>query len=458
MVVAVPPLTEELGRRVWPGLLPTFEDSAAAPGSLKASDAIDMTSRPRLSDEVVFTVDAPRADFWRGETFDRWDGRTWTRSDPQVVALDRDGGAVALVTDEYDLAARGGEELRQTFRVEARFSEIVFAAPSPVSVRSDKLVVGRPDGTAGVVGGFGRGSVYTVTSRSLLPTEEALRAADARAVPEEVLDRYAQPPVATPRVRALAEEIAAGAPTTYDTIRAFEAWLGANTRYSLDAPLSPAGVDVVDHFLFESRLGWCEQVASSLVVMARAVGIPARLATGFVPGELDPLSGRFVVRERDAHAWAEVWFPGIGWQGFDPTASVPLAGEAAPAGSWIDAARRNAPQLAVALAVAAWAVSAAPRLVRAARRRAARRRSWPARTLARLERIGRSAGRPRAPAETPREYARAIAARIGDPRLEVVGDAVDRALFAPGGAGADEVRHAEEILASAARAGPAPRG
>ena len=110
-------------------------------------------------------------------------------------------------------------------------------------------------------------------------------------------------------------------------MRAIESWLGANTKYSLNAPLSPSNVDVVDDFLFRSRVGWCEQIASSLVVLARSAGIPARLVTGFVPGSRDALTGRFVVRERDAHAWAEIYFPGIGWQGFDPTASVPLAGD-----------------------------------------------------------------------------------------------------------------------------------
>ena len=72
--------------------------------------------------------------------------------------------------------------------------------------------------------------------------------------------------------------------------------------------------------------------------MARSVGVPARLATGFIPGEFDQAGGRFIVRERDAHAWAEVWFPETGWVTFDPTAAVPLAGteEATPGAAAID--------------------------------------------------------------------------------------------------------------------------
>ena len=84
----------------------------------------------------------------------------------------------------------------------------------------------------------------------------------------------------------------AGATTTFDKVRAIEDWMGAHTEYSLNAPLSPPNVDVVDDFLFRSRIGWCEQIASSLVVLARSVGIPARLVTGFVPGTQDALTGR----------------------------------------------------------------------------------------------------------------------------------------------------------------------
>lgn len=448
----VPTLTEQLGRRVWPGVAPSFGDLLDAPASLRATEQLDMAARPRLSDRVVFTVDAPRAAFWRGETFDAWDGRTWARSDPSQFSLHRtSAGAVPVPAGVGDDGAESGEEMRQTFHVETRFAEVVFAAPSPRVVQTDRPLLGRPDGTVAVAGareGFGRGSVYTVVSRSVRVTEDDLRRAGA-AVPEPILAAYAQEPASTTeRVRALAREITAPVHGTYDKIRALEEWLGAHTVYSLDAPLSPPGVDVVDDFLFRSRVGWCEQIASSLVVMARTVGIPARLATGFVPGSRDALSGRFVVRERDAHAWAEVYFPGIGWQGFDPTASVPLAGEARTGGSWLASVRRHALPAALAVAVLVLVVRAAPRLrARAARRRAARA-SWGARALTRLERTGRRVGRARAPAETPQEYARALAARLGRPALEAVGAAIDADGFSATGASPSARAEADAVLAS----------
>jgi transglutaminase-like putative cysteine protease len=443
-VAIVPTATDHLGRKVWPGVLPSLDDAIAAPGSLRASRELDMTNRPRLSERVVFTVDAPRPEFWRGEIFDRFDGQTWTRSDDRRRPLPHSGDTYQLFVDPYDAGAQDGEATRQTFRIETGFSQLLFAAPSAVEVQSDQVLVGRPDGTAIVDGGFGKDAVYTVTSRSSLATEEDLRAAPGD-IPEEIRSRYAAMPDTTARVRALAERITANQTTTYDKIRAIEAWLATNTRYSLDAPLSPRGVDVVDHFLFESQLGWCEQVSSSLAVLARSVGIPARLATGFVPGEKDGLSGRFVVRERDAHAWTEIYFPGVGWQGFDPTARVPLAGEAGAARSWIENLRAHAVELAILLALLGWLVVSAPRLLAAYRRRMARRRSWAIRSQARLERLGRKAGRPRRPAETPREYARAVADAVGDPRLAGVGEVIDEEIFAAHGA-APPARAAAELV------------
>jgi hypothetical protein len=98
-------------------------------------------------------------------------------------------------------------------------------------------------------------------------------------------------------------------------------------QYDLQAPVPPEGVDAVDDLLFGSQLGFCEQIASALAVMLRTQGVPTRLATGYVPGERDRVTGVFEVRASDAHAWVEVWFPETGWQAFDPTADVPLAGE-----------------------------------------------------------------------------------------------------------------------------------
>jgi len=80
-------------------------------------------------------------------------------------------------------------------------------------------------------------------------------------------------------------------------------------------------MDAVEYFLFEQKRGYCEQFSSSLAVMARSQGIPARVVTGYAPGEYNPFTGYYDVRASDAHAWVEVYFPGYGWSTFDPTPS-----------------------------------------------------------------------------------------------------------------------------------------
>lgn len=422
--------------------------------SVLSYDRVDLRGRPRLSDAVVFTVKSAAPDFWRAATFDVWDGVAWTRSDDRLDPVGwRDEGS-ALPPVPYDVAAATGEAMEQTVTVEAPVMESLFAAPTPVEVRSRHLVGVRPDGTAAFLEPLGRGATYTVTSRRAFATETTLRAA-TRSAPSEVLARYASPPETTERVRRLAFAVTAGAPTVYDKVRALERWLGANTRYSLDAPSSPDGVDAVDHFLFASRLGWCEQVASSLTVMLRSVGIPARFTTGFVTGERHPVSGRYVVRERDAHAWVEVYFPGVGWQGFDPTASVPLAGEAPRPRSAAWSMALVALALGSVMVVGGSAGPLARRLRGWAGRRGPRHgRAWAAGALARLDRIGSRAGRARRAGETPVEFGRALARLLGTPELEDVGAVIDRDAFSGSGATRAERESADAVLAARARRRP----
>ncbi len=400
--------------------------------ALVATDTLDMTTRPRLSDEVVMTVRSQLASFWRTETFDQWDGSTWSRSGGLSGSYLDDG---VVVPSPEDLAALDGEDSTQEFRIEIGFATAVPSAPSPVEVDSDQELAQRPDGTlVSPARPLSRGTTYIVTSRQLPVTPELLRSTDADDVPEGIRDAYAAPPVATGRTVELVESLTAGIDNDFDKVRAFEQWMDDNTEYSLDAPLSPKGVDVVDHFLFDSQLGWCEQIASSLVVMARIAGVPARLATGFAPGEWDAVGGRFVVREREAHAWAEVWFPEFGWVTFDPTAQVPLAGtEEATAGATAVDWRELAGAALLVVGIVSLAAGPVRRFVerRGDRIRAKRRQRrlvrerWDVAEEVRIEELGRDAGRERAPHETVAAYAGAVAELTGDAEVAERGRAVD---------------------------------
>ena len=88
-------------------------------------------------------------------------------------------------------------------------------------------------------------------------------------------------------------------------------------------PPPPVDHELVDYFLFELKKGYCDYYATSMVVLARAAGIPARLAIGYLPGTFEPVQNAYIVTEADAHSWVEVYFPGFGWVDFEPTGGRP---------------------------------------------------------------------------------------------------------------------------------------
>ena len=225
------------------------------------------------------------------------------------------------------------EEFVQTFYVEVDQPNLLFGAYRPDRVMFDGDLYARTDGALRTDLVLTAGSIYTVVSqRPLVDTTSLARqghiAERLTQAGRDAFVTYLEVPASTTaRTVQLADQLAAGATNSYEVVRNMEAWIGANVRYDLDAPVPPEGADAVDDLLFGSRLGFCEQIASALAVMLRTQGVPTRLATGYVPGERDRVTGVFEVRASDAHAWVEVWFPETGWQAFDPTADVPLAGE-----------------------------------------------------------------------------------------------------------------------------------
>lgn len=120
------------------------------------------------------------------------------------------------------------------------------------------------------------------------------------------------------QVQQLAEQVTAGTRNPYDAATAIESYLRTFT-YTLKPPATPAGQDPLAYFLFNSKRGYCEYFATAMGDMLRSLGIPARLVNGYGPGVYDQKTGRFVVRESDAHTWVEAYFPSYGWIPFEPT-------------------------------------------------------------------------------------------------------------------------------------------
>jgi len=299
-------------------------DGTSAGSYAGFSPTMDTALRGELGDEIVLRVKAPSADYWRGQTYVQFDGRTWTVDERE--GLEAQGPDHDIRPAEGD-ASWSGDQFFQTFYVEVDLPNLVFAASSARRVLLDSPLWQRPDGAlrAGFV--LPAGSAYTVVSERSKPTADALRSAGDVSTLNARHEYLQLPDSTTQRVRDLAQQFALGSPSTYETIVAMHEWLRENVEYDRDAPVPPSGADAVDDFLFESQLGLCEQIASATAIMLRSLGVPARIATGFVPSSRDAVAGVWISRAPDAHAWVEVHFSQYGWVAFDPTASVPLSGE-----------------------------------------------------------------------------------------------------------------------------------
>jgi transglutaminase-like putative cysteine protease len=428
-------------------------DEAAEGAALRPGREVDLGDRPSREgmDEVVLRVRAPVPALWRGQTFTEFDGLAWHVDEPLATTELPSTSYLPSAAAEAELIGpplAPPELLVQEITVRARTSALVYGADRITTVAAPVPLVERSDGTILFGAPLGRGGTYTVRSLRVPATTELLRLADPRAgTPPPELDRFlAVPEHVDRRVRELAAELDAGAATTYDLVSAVETWLEGHTEYSLEVPPLPDGADPVAQHLFVDRVGWCEQIATSSAVLLRLAGVPTRLATGFAPGSRSWFDPTFTVRGRDAHAWIEVWFPGVGWQGFDPTADVPLAGEAEPhvVARLLDILREIVPWVIGAVAV----VGAAVALVRWRNRWLdRRRRSWARATVDRVDRLGRRHGRPRAPSETPMEHARVLVdASVADARLVDVATTVGAAAY--GGAPAHEAvrKRISEVL------------
>jgi hypothetical protein len=287
-----------------------------------------------LGDDIVMWVETQGSRYWQGVAYDRYDGASWSDTDSSsaVVPADRDlptDGPYEMrqITEQTVVPSRSGvsqvfyagQPLTVDVPVEVSFDFIdgtdgegpdPSSAPASVSLIKTRVAVNvsRPYGV------FSSVSVADVQSLRRAGTD----------YPEWVTRRYLQLPASvSERVKILGWEIVSTTENSYDGAVAIQDYLRRTIRYREDIQAPPQGQDAVDYLLFESREGYCNYYASAMVVLARAVGIPTRLAVGYAGGEPDSQTGRWVVRERDSHAWVEVYFPRYGWVEFEPTGSEP---------------------------------------------------------------------------------------------------------------------------------------
>jgi protein-glutamine gamma-glutamyltransferase len=266
---------------------------------------------------------------WRGIALTTFDGTRWFTPvrDQNIVLANPDG--------EYPLGLglfRGTfAPLHYTVLMEPVATDAIFIAPRAQSVRgrfgddspqpsgfphSPYLLIDQ----TGSVSNASRNSIkIRYEGRSLLPTTPASDLRNASSVyPLPIQEANLQLPALDPRIRALAEKATSSGKNEYDKAISVQRYLISHYSYTLNLT-GPPTKDPLAQFLFERKSGNCEYFASAMTVMLRTIGIPARYVTGFLPGEYNDVGGDYIVRESDAHAWVEVFFPEYGWITFDPT-------------------------------------------------------------------------------------------------------------------------------------------
>ncbi len=246
---------------------------------------------------------------WRGAALSHFDGRRWT--EPRVAGRPiPTAQGYAEVAGQSQRSRRDGRRL--VYRVDLQNSGIgtLFIAGIPEFINIDaRSLVATPDDAFRVFGPLGETLRYEVSAHSGPPLATQLSPAER--------GRYLELPPIDTRIYRLARNWS-GEGTAWDKANRIQSHLRKDFQYKLDAAEKPVRDPLAD-FLFVRKEGYCEYFASAMAVMLRSEGIPSRVATGFQTGYFNNVSGLYVVRASDAHAWVEAWIEGRGWTTFDPT-------------------------------------------------------------------------------------------------------------------------------------------
>jgi protein-glutamine gamma-glutamyltransferase len=266
------------------------------PGSItRLTASYDTAFRVRF----VGRLPPPEERYWRGPVLHEFDGATWKTGPYAATGVQR----LDCLSNPYHYRLY----LEPTFRHWWLALDTVMGSPS-ASVRytDDYQLIARQP----VSQSLSYNAVSCAHARSLVPLSSAARLEDTQL-----------PPGPNPRTLAWALKMRRRAGSDVAFVQAVLAFLRkGGFSYSLTPP--PLGPNPVDEFLFDTRTGFCGHYASAFVDVMRAGGVPARVVTGYLGGQWNPYDGTLIVRQSDAHAWAEVWLQGRGWTRVDPTAVV----------------------------------------------------------------------------------------------------------------------------------------
>ncbi|MBX0327899.1 transglutaminase-like domain-containing protein [Oscillochloris sp. ZM17-4] len=331
----------KLARERWEDAFATLNAPPGAGSGAFTARSAQLGGSRRLNDGLVMSVRSTDFDYWRAVAFDKYSDGRWQNTTGEQARATLGASTPEQARTPFDAGAPipVGDTVRrhvvtETFTLaQDRSDGLLFvggtarALSLPTLVEHNYLRAGTQatpnyDDTALIVtkDDLRAGKVYTVTALVSRADVQSLRAAGTD-YPTWVRERYLQlPDSITARTRERAAQIIAnaGARTPYDEAVAIQDYL-RTFRYNESIPAPPPGAEPVDWFLFTQREGYCDYYASSMVMMLRSLGVPARWVQGYAGGVFDVERAIYEVREDVAHSWPEVYFPGFGWERFEPT-------------------------------------------------------------------------------------------------------------------------------------------
>ena len=298
------------------------------------SDEVHLGAIGRIqqSTSVVMRVrfnsqDAPHDMHWRGAALSQFDGITWTNNSGSFSASSGPDGKLDLLQPQISQLIAGIRRDHPQLAKNVVGYEVLmepvgintfFLLPTPLAVNSNNrnYLISR---TGYVMGNDPNRAIarYVGNSDLTQPTEEQ-RQSIVMEIPHDKTNYLQLPNNLDPRIPKLSTDVTKGQTSVYRRAAAIESYLQSKFAYSLDMS-TPPGKDPIAWFLFDRKIGHCEYFASSMAIMLRTQGVPARIINGFHGGEYNDVSGSYIIRARDAHSWVEAYIPGFGWATFDPT-------------------------------------------------------------------------------------------------------------------------------------------
>jgi transglutaminase-like putative cysteine protease len=286
--------------------------------------AITQTMAPRgsfeLGNKPVMRVQGREPAYWRAATYDRYTGRVMTMTQATSVRLDRQ-----QPIDPNRQFDDGRKFLEYSFTLLAPSSGILYSPDVPVNVSVPSVYDYRADmkdyAILRPVATLREEQKYSVFASVSSASNAELRQAGS-VYPSWTRNYLQLPPTLPEAVKNETWRVVGDANNVYDAANRIEAHL-RTLKYSTHVPVPPADRDWVSFLLFESKEGYCDYYATAMTVMLRSIGIPSRVVNGYVTGDYDAATQSYLVTERHAHTWTEVYFPKYGWVTFEPSANRP---------------------------------------------------------------------------------------------------------------------------------------